>query len=147
HTQAVGKMHHSPSRKLYGFHHMVLDEADRREGNFISDYHLWFEAHKQGAFGTRDHSIGWNSWMARPTHLPEHLHPTYWVASEGTNFIMRRDPTKPFFLWLSFHRPHSPYDPPRTYFEMYDGRDDIPEPYIGEWARIFDRRVANVNAP
>ena len=35
--------------------------------------------------------------MARPSHLPEHLHPTYWTATEGIDFIERRDPTKPFF--------------------------------------------------
>lgn len=147
HTQAVGKMHHAPQRKLYGFHHMVLEEAARREGGFISDYHAWFEQHKQGEYGDRDHSVDWNSWMARPSHLPEHLHPTYWTAGEGVNFVKRRDPSKPFFLWLSFHRPHSPYDPPQVYYDMYDGRDDIPEPSIGDWAAPFDRRVADVNAP
>ena len=44
HTQAVGKMHHAPQRRLYGFHHMVLDESGRRVGNFISDYHLFFRS-------------------------------------------------------------------------------------------------------
>ena len=48
----------------------------------------------------RDH--GWNSWMARPSHLPEHLHPTHWTASEGIKFLQQRDPTKPFFMLLSF---------------------------------------------
>ncbi|MBI2150838.1 MAG: hypothetical protein HYU27_09590, partial [Acidobacteria bacterium] len=33
--------------------------------------------------GDRDHALDWNSWMARPSHLPEHLHPTYWTATEG----------------------------------------------------------------
>lgn len=148
HTQAVGKMHHHPQRRLYGFHHMVLDESGRQESpHFVSDYQQWFERHKQGEYGYRDHSVDWNSWMARPSHLPEHLHPTHWTASEGISFLKRRDPTKPFFMWLSFARPHSPYDPPQPYYDMYIQHPKIPKPAIGNWAAEFDRKIANVNAP
>ena len=147
HTQAVGKMHHHPQRRLYGFHHMVLDESGRREPGFISDYHRFFELHKEGHYGYRDHSVEWNSWMARPSHLPEHLHPTHWTASEGIRFLEQRDPSKPFFLWLSFARPHSPYDPPQPYYDMYIDHPEIPAPHMGEWAAPFDRRLADVNAP
>jgi arylsulfatase len=146
HTQAVGKMHHSPQRRLYGFHHMVLDESGRSFDGFQSDYLSWFEKNKEGNYGYRDHSIDWNSWMARPSHLPQHLHPTYWTASEGVRFIKNRDFTKPFFLWLSFARPHSPYDAPQPYFDMYEDAE-IPEPAVGEWASEFDKPVADVNAP
>ena len=149
HTQAVGKMHVFPQRKLYGFHNTILDESGRRYDGFVSDYHLWFDKQKQGVYtevGYRDHSLDWNSWMARPSHLPEHLHPTYWTASEGVNFLGRRDPTKPFFLFLSFARPHSPYDPPQVYYDMYGDREDIPMPPIGEWADKYDIRDDNVNA-
>jgi len=145
-TQAAGKMHFFPQRRLYGFHHMVLDESGRRQGRFVSDYHRWFQEHKEGAYGYRDHSLDWNSWMARPSHLPEHLHPTHWTASEGIRFLQQRDPTKPFFLWLSFARPHSPYDPPQVYYDMYAGRADIPAPYIGDWSGEFDRAEPDVNA-
>ena len=147
HTQLIGKAHHAPQRRLYGFHHMVLDESGRRDPGFYSDYHRYFDRNKEGAYGYRDHSIDWNSWMARPSHLPEHLHPTYWTATEGIDFIERRDPTKPFFLWLSFARPHSPYDPPQAYWDMYDDHPGIPEPYIGQWAAEFDKPVADTNAP
>src|SRR5438067_2352271 len=42
HTQAVGKMHHHPQRRLHGFHHMVLDESSRSLDGFVSDYLTWF---------------------------------------------------------------------------------------------------------
>ena len=147
HTALVGKAHHAPQRRLYGFHEMVLDESGRRDPGFVSDYHRFFEKHREGAYGYRDHGVEWNSWMARPSHLPEHLHPTHWTASEGMGFIERRDPTKPFFLWLSFARPHSPYDPPQPYFDMYADHPDIPPAAVGGWAAEFDRKVADVNAP
>lgn len=145
HTKAVGKMHFFPQRRLYGFHHMVLDESGRSYDGFLSDYLAWFEEHKEGSYGYRDHSIEWNSWMARPSHLPEHLHPTYWTVSEAIRFLRNRDPTKPFFLWLSFARPHSPYDPPQVYWDMYADAD-IPPPVVGDWAAEFDRPTADVNA-
>ncbi|MDA0745264.1 MAG: arylsulfatase [bacterium] len=147
HTQAVGKMHFHPQRKLYGFHNLVLDESGRRTGNFVSDYHTWFDEHKEGAYGYRDHSIDWNSWMARPSHLPEHLHPTHWTASEGVKFLQQRDPVKPFFLWLSFARPHSPYDAPQSYYDMYINNPNIPKAAVGDWAAPYDKPVADVNAP
>ena len=147
HTQGVGKMHFAPQRRLYGFHNLVLDESGRRQENFVSDYHEWFDENKDGPYGYRDHSIDWNSWMARPSHLPEHLHPTWWTASEGIKFINHRDPTKPFFLWLSFARPHSPYDAPQTYYDMYIDNPNVPKPHIGDWCDEFDQPVANTNAP
>jgi arylsulfatase len=147
HTQAVGKMHFGPQRRLYGFHNMVLDESSRRIGNFVSDYHEWFDENKEGPYGYRDHSIDWNSWMGRPSHLPEHLHPTWWTANEGVKFIKHRDPTKPFFMWLSFARPHSPYDPPQTYYDMYINNENVPKAAVGDWCEEFDNKTANTNAP
>jgi arylsulfatase len=148
HTQGVGKMHFSPQRRLYGFHNTVLDESGRREDpGFISDYHTWFDENKEGAYGYRDHSVEWNSWMARPSHLPEHLHPTHWTASEGIKFLQQRDRTKPFFMWMSFARPHSPYDAPQTYYDMYINNPDIPKAAVGDWAARYDKPIADVNAP
>ena len=145
HTQAIGKMHHAPQRRLYGFHNMVLDESGRSSDGFKSDYIEWFNKNKDGDYSYRDHTIDWNSWMARPSHLPQHLHPTYWTASEGVRFIQNRDITKPFFLWMSFARPHSPYDAPQPYFDMYEDAD-IPKPAVGDWAEEYDKPVADVNA-
>src|SRR4051794_37213957 len=84
--------------------------------------------------------------MATPSTPPEPPNPTPWTVSEGVRFLRNRDFTKPFFLWLSFARPHSPYDPPRVYWDMYD-RQEIPKPVVGDWAAEFDRPVADVNAP
>ncbi|MBI5393924.1 MAG: arylsulfatase [Verrucomicrobia bacterium] len=145
-TQAVGKMHFFPPRRLHGFHHLVLEEEGRAAEGFECDYLAWFERNKDGDYSPRSHGVDLHSWVARPSHLPEHLHPTYWTASEGIRFVKNRDASRPFFLWLSFSRPHSPYDPPRTYFEMYAGAD-IPKPPVGDWAKEFEERIADVNAP
>ncbi|MEE2753020.1 MAG: arylsulfatase, partial [Candidatus Latescibacterota bacterium] len=147
HTQAVGKMHFAPSRRLYGFHNLVLDESGRGEPPFKSDYREWFDENKKGPYGYRDHSVDWNSWMGRASHLPEHLHPSHWTASEGIKFLKHRDETKPFFTWLSFARPHSPYDAPQNYFDMYNVNSDIPKAAVGDWCGRWDKKVADTNAP
>lgn len=146
-TQAVGKMHFQPQRACYGFDNMILDESSRRQGKFVSDYHQWFDQVKDGPYGYRDHSVDWNSWMARPSHLPEHLHPTWWTAEEGIRFLKNRDPSRPYFLWLSFARPHSPYDAPQWYFDLYDKGKDVPEAVVGDWAEPYAKQVDGVNAP
>src|SRR5690625_3439313 len=60
-----------------------------------------------------------SSVTARPWHLDEKYHPTNWVVSESIDFLHRRDPTKPFFLKMSFVRPHPPFDPPQTFYDQY----------------------------
>jgi choline-sulfatase len=148
HTQGIGKMHFHPQRALNGFHNTILDESLRvGSPGFRSDYMSWFDDHKVQGVGPIDHGIQWNSWVARPTHLPEYLHPTHWTAEQGIQWLRRRDPNKPFFLKLSFARPHTPFDPPPFYYEMY--RDALlPEPYIGDWSHIHDNAqdAAEVNA-
>ncbi len=148
HTQGIGKMHFHPQRALNGFHNTILDESGRVQSpGFVSDYREWFERNKTGDYGYRDHGVDWNSWMARPSHLPEWLHPTHWTAEESIRWLKRRDPDKPFFLMVSFARPHSPYDPPQVYYDMYSNRH-MPEPYIGHWSAMNDQPTdaCDVNA-
>lgn len=136
HTGMIGHNGQSPSRALYGFHERTL----------IGDYEEWLRDQSGGLLGYKDHGISPNSWVARPSNVPEHMHVTHWATSEAIRFIKHRDPTKPFFMWLSYIRPHAPFDPPRDYFDMYINRSDIPEPVIGDWARDHDQRVNDVNA-
>ncbi len=148
HTQCVGKMHVHPQRSLQGFHNVMLDESSRVvDPGFESDYVKWFNANRPAECDRQDHGIDWNSWMARPWHLPEYLHPTAWTAAESIRFLQRRDPTKPFFLKTSFARPHSPYDAPPYYFDLYD-KKEMPEAAIGDWAHVHDvpRDAADPNA-
>ncbi len=137
-TKGVGKMHFYPQRSLLGFHSTVLDESGRIEDdNFKSDYMKWFDEQKKGDYTPIDHGVHWNSWMARPYHLPEYMHPTVWTANEAVKFLDTNDPSMPFFLKVSFARPHSPYDPPEYYYNMYKDAQVSP-PAIGGWADFHD---------
>lgn len=135
-TFAIGKMHWHPERNLHGLHSALLYEARRAETpGFVSDYHKWFKEQAPGldAYATE---LGSNDYRARVYALAEELHPTYWTGKMAVDFIERYDKGRPFLLKVSFHRPHSPYDPPRRFMEMYS-EDDMPGPYIGGWAEKF----------
>ena len=147
-TRCVGKMHVHPSRSLCGFHEVELHDgylhASRNEGvkaseNWFTtdDYLPWLRDRMGFQADIIDSGPECNSWVARPWIYPEHLHPTNWVVDRSIEFLRRRDPSKPFFLMMSFVRPHSPLDPPQFYFDMYANRD-IPLPVRGDWAEIED---------
>lgn len=68
--------------------------------------------------------------------MEERLHPTAWTGETAVEFIHHYKDDKPLFLKVSFARPHSPYDPPQRYLDMYKDAP-VPEPVIGEWAAPF----------
>jgi len=145
-THCVGKTHFYPQGIKLGFESIVSYEGDQNfDGKFINDYHVWLAKQTNNLLSETDHGVDWNSWYARPSHLPEELHNNTWVITKGIEFLKNRDITRPFFLNLSFHRPHAPVDPPKVFYDMYKDRDDIPVP-IGDWAHIYDVPVDNINA-
>ena len=77
--------------------------------------------------------IGWNDHAAGVYKLDERLHPTAWTGQTACELIRNYDNDKPLFLKVSFARPHSPYDPPLRYLDMYKDTD-IPKPHIGDGA-------------
>lgn len=135
-TYLVGKLHMWPRRARYGFE--SADWADGPQAGIDNDYQRFLR--REGVtepYASDAHGVGGNAWTARPWHLDERLHFTNWCADRALDFLDRRDPTCPFFLQLSFFHPHQPLTPPRFYYDRYMAMD-VPEPYVGEWARVFD---------
>ena len=132
-TFGIGKMHWFPQRTLHGFHGTLLDESGRAESpGFVSDYRRWFKS--QAPDKDPDATgIDWNDYRARVYQLPEELHPTMWMGNEATAFIEAYDKPEPFYLKVSFARPHSPYDPPQRFWNLYR-TEDMPAPVVGDWA-------------
>lgn len=133
HTSGVGKLHIHPQRQRLGFEEMLIDEEGRGyQGCRVDDYELYLADH--GHPGARFESgMCNNNYMYRPWHLDEHLHVTNWAAKQMCRQLVRRDPTRPGFFYLSFSHPHPPLHPLRDYLEMY--RDiEVPAPDVGDWA-------------
>lgn len=121
-TKAIGKTHFHPSRARFGFEHITLHP---------NDYVNWLE--EQGYGGLyRGHGLGGNEIYPATSAVPERYSHTHWIIDEAVKFLGQRDPDCPFFLWLIFEAPHSPFDPPEPYDRMYDNFK-IPSPINGEW--------------
>ena len=147
-TFAVGKMHFYPQRKAMGYERMVLHEAEQNwNDGFIDDYHEFVREKTGGRIAKSDHGLQSNSWVARPWHTEEYLHETNWTVTAALDVLRKHDPTRPFFLWLSFIKPHAPSDPPEAYWDMYIDEEMPPVP-VGSWVTEDDEAFVtyDVNA-
>lgn len=143
-TFAIGKLHYSPQRHLHGFHGALLDESGRVESkDFRSDYRSWFasEAPNLDPDAT---GVGFNDYNAKAYVLPERLHPTAWTGRAAAEFIASYQRSQPFFLNVSFARPHSPYDPPQRWMDRYL-KTELPEAAVGKWAAGHEGRNSDRN--
>jgi arylsulfatase len=135
----VGKMHWHPQRTLHGFHQTILDEQDiRLTPDFQSDYHGWFHSQAPN-LDPNATGLDWNGYEAWPYALPEHLHPTHWTGQTAVRFLEGFQRSEPFFLKVSFVRPHSPYDPAPRFWDLYNNLP-LPPAVVGSWATRYAPR-------
>jgi arylsulfatase A-like enzyme len=145
-TYGVGKMHVFPDRARCGFDEVLLHDGFLHTSRSLTggpsgaiDDYVDFLRRETGdpRADYQETGIGCNAMTARPWEREERLHPTRWVADESFHFLQRRDPTRPFLLYMSFHRPHAPFDPPAWLWEKYRARSG-PERAQGDWVSGFD---------
>lgn len=131
-TINVGKTHFFPQRANVGFEVNHVYDPQRLSPGFESDYHAWLAHETNGAVEDPALIIDNNSWMVAPWDAPSYLHPTEWTASTAVEALKRRDPMRPFFMQVGFHRPHPPYDPPTYYQDRYE-KKPLPQIPLGDW--------------
>jgi arylsulfatase len=144
-TINVGKTHFYPQRAHLGYEINELYDTQRIDFGFEADYDRWLAEKTQGQIVDTTVDMNSNSWLAQPWVHPEHLHPTSWTSTRAIELLQRRDPQRPFFLTLNYHRPHPPIDPPLTWFQRFEHRELPPVP-VGDWAGDFDRPVTDLQA-
>ncbi len=128
HCINVGWRNLHPRRKLYGFHTVVPHDLSYEN----DEYQQWLTRELGEYAHERTHGSDANGWIGRPWDLEERYHSTNWTVAESLRQLDKRDPTKPFFLWCSHMRPHSPYDPPEFFWDIYMNREPE-QPYVGSW--------------
>jgi arylsulfatase len=108
-------------------------------------YHQWFNRTAPNMTLPQEcwPTLDMNSWMGAAYACDEALHPTAWVGRQASAFIEAHagsgtGGTPPFLLKVSFHRPHSPYDPPQRVLDRLRA-SDIPLPVRpkGGWSEGF----------
>lgn len=148
-TTSIGKNHYYPFSNPHGYHHLISDEhcsywfhidgdKQAQSPEERCDYESWFwsqmpdkDPHATG--------LGWNDQPSKPFVYPEEMHATHWTGTTAVRFLQQYERPEPFFLKVSFIRPHSPYDPPERYFKMYENAP-LPEAKTGEWSARYEPR-------
>lgn len=144
-THCVGKTHFYPQRKHCGFEGLESYEAWQVfDKYYTNDYHEWLSDKTGKMMDELHHGLDDNSWNARPSTLPEELHNNTWVVTKGLEFLRKRDHSRPYFLNLSFHRPHPPIDPPQYYWDEYMKKECEAVP-VGKWAKKHDKPVKGLD--
>ena len=135
-THAVGKMHFSSHD--HGYESVVLEEGWRAvtpEG-FKCDYRRWFESNHPD----KDVDITGLTYVdhrgGRAYPYDDELHPTHWTAQQAVDFLDTYDGDQPWFLKVSFQRPHPPFDPPKRWMDHYQAMD-LPDAQVGDWAETL----------
>lgn len=121
-TKTIGKMHFYPDRARFGFEHITLHP---------NDYVNWLEKTEYAGM-YRGHGLGGNEVYPAVSAVPERYTHTHWIIDQGIDFLSQKDPENPFFLWMVFEAPHSPFDPPEPYDRMYDNIT-ISKPVEPDW--------------
>jgi arylsulfatase len=128
-TALIGRMHFWPPRSNHGFDLMRMCENISPGSGYpldvVDDYGDWLRS--QGRpdwrlvrpWGEDGEILPFNPGMPGPWPDEPGYHSTEWIAREATEFLRRRDSTKPLFLIVSFPHPHGPYDPPEPWASMY----------------------------
>lgn len=143
-TINVGKTHFWPQRANLGFEvNRLYDPQKLEDPAFVSDYHAWLDRETGGRIRDSVFEMSSNTWLANPWVHEERLHPNCWTADVAIEQLVCRDPTRPFFLQVGFHRPPPPIDPPLSWYERYRDRSLPPVP-VGDWAAENDVPASDV---
>ncbi len=136
-TRAQGKMHFHPVRAHFGFQTMELP----------MDYYRERHRNSPGAASLpKEHGVGENEMQPVISTVHENESLTHWTVARSIDFLETRDPTRPFFLWTSFTKPHPPFDPPLNYWLLYANRS-MPDPVTGDWSAQVDRIPVDAMVP
>ena len=148
-TYAMGKLHYLPyensvtKQTTNGFKTVELAESGRiakvcdREG--AEDYLAYLKSAGWGGY-SRANGLGNNDVLVSTSIVPAEHYVDAWVADRTLHYLDRHlkgNPDRPFFMFSSFPKPHSAFDPPRPYDAMYDPRY-LPGP-VGDISMLKER--------
>lgn len=123
HTALFGKLHTKQAgERNFGIETMRLAEG---KGQFVEfgtapdDYRRYLreKGYPDSAWRTWEHpEYPEQGWISSPLPVEDYI--DTWTATEALSWLDATD--GPFFAWVSFSGPHTPWDPPAPYDRMYD---------------------------
>ena len=166
-TFSVGKNHFGWDATTgdyvdHGFQHMKLYEALSPQPH-VDDYHRYYDKLHPGEdpLAPTCHHLGYNDWRACPYGRSQHEeeHPTAWTTRMALDYLQNFDfsgsnsdndsesQAQPkMFLKVSYHRPHSPYDPPQRLLDKYLNSSLVPNRHFSNKTSGWDDRFINITS-
>ncbi len=131
-TGAFGKLHHYPAEDTKGFRHTKQMEETRLGKK--DDYYKYLKKRHPEI-----EDVMFNYDMQKLVfNYPHEDYYEYFIASEAINFISNSAArSKPFFAWVSFQGPHTPYDPPAEVKGTVDA-SKLPRPIDSDYSTMPD---------
>lgn len=143
----------------HGFQHLKLYEALSPQPH-VDDYHQYYDWLHPGEdpLDPTCHHLGYNDWRACPYGRSRHeeQHPTAWTTRMALEYLQNfnfsvsnsdmdgESQTQPkMFLKVSYHRPHSPYDPPQRLFDKFLKSSLVPKRHFSKDTSGWDGRFIN----
>ena len=143
-TALVGKAHMVRAWDDEAYEHLRycdLCDADRADPRRHHYFHYLIEngladMYEDGNL-PRDHPAIRN--RCGVAALPYEHSIEHWTGQESLAFLRDRDRRRPFFLHMSFERPHPHWTPAAEYADLYDPNDIVLGPSADDW---FEHRWA-----
>ena len=140
HTAAIGKLHFFPLEETKRFDTVLLHDGYGNESAYIQYLNsidpklAKFERHAYPEEGKENVILGKDIYDEKyiesiiygTSSIPAEYFYTNWISDEATKFL-NSPPDIPFFLFVSFVGPHSPFILPQPYNTLYDP-EKIPIP-------------------
>ena len=133
-THAIGKQHFTPRRNTHGYQSVALGEPFFRDKEPADNYSQWFARQAPGQSPFQGYRSGNDQRGGIHYPFDERLHGARWTADQAVEFLNLHPRGHQWFLKVSFLQPHAPLNPPKRWYDRYEGVE-IPPPVIGDWAR------------
>jgi arylsulfatase A-like enzyme len=78
----------------------------------------------------------------KPVH--EKGYTTQLIGDDAVKYINAQDPSKPFYLYLTFNAPHTPYQAPKDYFDRYQNISDPTRRTYAAMVACMDDEIGRV---
>ncbi|WP_461206236.1 sulfatase family protein [Clostridium sp. DL1XJH146] len=125
-TIAVGKMHFYPWDAKEGFQKRIISE-DKRHFLVEDDYADYLKEKKLKKFRAIDCKGYAEDKGAMYNPLPKEDQADAWIARKASEYIDSYAEDKPFAMMVGFVSPHDPYDPDKSYADLFKSIE-MPEP-------------------
>ncbi|MBL8991436.1 MAG: arylsulfatase [Phycisphaerae bacterium] len=83
-------------------------------------------------------------WFRNNEPVKEEGYTTTLLGTDAARFIRERDPSRPFYLYLAFNAPHTPYQAPQAYIDRYKHIEDPTRRTYAAMVTCLDEEIGRV---